>query len=401
MSKVPSSELFETIVNEAFMGFVAWNTSTNSCVFANSIAKQQLEIPMDQDCDAISLDSWVPPQQKVRGDFRPFSTDLLNHEGFYQDIMISKANGMYFIANMGVKHSTIEGSNYVVLMIQDVTLQKKLQRDITAKQAEIKSAYEELIRQNSQLKELDIAKNRFIALTTHELRTPLSAMIASAEILKFGLYDGDEQRQEFTDRIYDQGIHLSELVNDILDFAKIQANRMEFYIQHRDLHETLRSEVESQESSAQAVNIELHLDDSVMSPQLCYFDSIRMKQVLSNILSNAIKYNKDKGWVRIRSVTTDDFVEISIQDSGKGISPDDQKKVFNEFETLGKVAQHHKGTGLGMPISKRLIEGMGGEIHLESEVGVGSTFKIKVPINKVLEDTNYRDRPDEAGDLVA
>ena len=91
----------------------------------------------------------------------------------------------------------------------------------------------------------------------------------------------------------------------------------------------------------------------------------------------------------------------SIQDSGKGISPDDQKKVFNEFETLGKVAQHHKGTGLGMPISKRLIEGMGGEIHLESEVGVGSTFKIKVPINKVLEDTNYRDRPDEAGDLVA
>ena len=126
-----------------------------------------------------------------------------------------------------------------------------------------------------------------------------------------------------------------------------------------------------------------------------------MKQVLSNILSNAIKYNKEEGWVRIRSVRTDEFVEVSIQDSGKGISPDDQKKVFNEFETLGKVAQHHKGTGLGMPISKRLIEGMGGEIHLESEVGVGSTFKIKVPINKVLEDTNYRDRPDEAGDLVA
>jgi signal transduction histidine kinase len=400
-------ELYRVIAEEAFMGFCTFDLNTRQCAFMNKRARELFEIG-DRGTDfCLALDQIFAGQ--TRGDFRAFNEDLIAHEGLYQDIALKRGNGQTFIANVGVKRIRVDDQLTVLLMIQDVTLQKKLQREVVAKQVEIKAAFEELLKQNKQLKELDLAKNRFIALTTHELRTPLAAMVASAEILHLGLYDTPEQMKEFITMIYEQGHHLHELVNDILDFAKIQAGRMDFYIENHAVEPVVKAVVEGFHSMADGQKV---LFDVKAAPEpaaggtggalSCFFDELRLKQVLGNIINNAIKYNREGGTVSIWMEEKDRMVRIYVRDTGNGIAPEQIEKVFNEFETLGQVAAHHKGTGLGMPISRRLMEGMGGRLLVESQVGQGSTFWVEIPIEKVLAEELYRPRPGgPAGDLAA
>ncbi|NJM09813.1 MAG: HAMP domain-containing histidine kinase [Bdellovibrionaceae bacterium] len=322
------------------------------------------------------------------------------HDGLYHDIVINSDHGRPFIGNLGVRLLEVDGHSAHLLMMQDVTLQKKLQREIINKQSEIKGAFEELLKQNRQLRELDLAKDRFIALTTHELRTPLSAMVSSAEILKMGLYDSPEQMREFIDMIHDQGLHLQDLVNDILDFAKIQAGKMDFYIEEQDPLPLVKSILRNFEGMAETYKVTLQIDAPPV-PQLCYFDDLRLRQILSNIVNNAIKYNRPGGTVRVSFEGFGDHVRILVKDTGKGIPEEQYDKVFNEFETVGQVAEHHKGTGLGMPISRKLADGMGGKLMLESTVGVGSTFWVEIPNRKVLDPTLYRPRLEQVGDRAS
>jgi len=396
----PSSrkELSQVIAEEAFMGFLTFDLATRTCVQFNRLARELFEFMDDLDGYSLSLEQIFATE--ARGDYRTFSEDLIAHEGFYQDVMVRKLSGKPFVANIGVKRLNLDGKPLVLLMVQDITLQKKLQREIVAKQIEIKGAYEELLQQNRQLKELDLAKNRFIALTTHELRTPLAAMYSSAEILHLKLYDNEEQMKEFIEMIYEQGQHILDLVNDILDYAKIQAGHMDFYIEEHALKSLVEELTTSFRGMAEPRGIEIKAE-AVPEDLKCYFDDLRLKQVLSNILNNAIKYNKDDGQVRIWSESDDEWVKVFVTDSGRGIPQDQLEKVFNEFETLGQVSLHHKGTGLGMPISRRLMEGMGGRLQVESTVGKGSTFWVEIPRQRILSESLYRPRPSLETDLAS
>jgi signal transduction histidine kinase len=383
--------LYETIAHEAMFGIVVFD-DTGLCLFSNKMAGQMLG------AESLRLTDLVPAE--IRPQFKSFSAEFIKHDGFYQDILVRKSDNSTFIANIGVRFIQVDGTSAHLLMLQDVTLQKKLQREIMAKQTEIKAAFEELLNQNRKLKELDYAKDRFIALTTHELRTPLSAMVASAEILKLGIYDNEEQMREFIDMIYDQGLHLQDLVNDILDFAKIQAGKMDFYIEMQDPAELAKGILHGFEGMAETDSVTLQIH--VPSPSVaCYFDELRLRQVLSNMINNAIKYNKPGGRVDVKFVDEAEIVKILVQDTGKGIPKDQFDKVFNEFETIGQVALHHKGTGLGMPISRKLTEGMGGKLCLDSELGVGTTFWVELPKTKVLSEELYRPRPDKLSGIAA
>jgi signal transduction histidine kinase len=391
------ADIFHLIVEDAGMGFYIFRLETGGCLYANQMAKELVECTEGQ---ALRLED-LTPQRPGREGVRPFESSLFEQEGLHQDVMVQKLNGMIFIANVSIKRIQIDGIPHLLLMVQDVTLQKKLQREVMAKQSEIHTAYTELLAQNHQLKELDVAKNKFLAVTTHELRTPLSAILATTEVLKLKLYDSAEQLDEFVGMIWDSANHLSALINDILDFAKIQAGKMDFYVQERDMLPYLRGLVEKFQGMAGASEVRLTLRPPADSSVLCYADDLRLKQVLDNIVSNAIKYNRKNGTVEIYLEYDADELKVFVKDTGVGIPADSVNKVFNEFETLGKVGNHQKGTGLGMPIAKRLIEGMGGAIHLASEVGVGTTFWICIPRQKTLEDRYYRARPDSAGDLAA
>ena len=383
--------LYQVVAQEATFGIVVFRDD-GDCLFINRVGQGMLNM------DEPALIAMFPGTDKPP--FKSFSQDILKHEGLYQDILVRKEGHGTFVANIGVKHVHVAGVSAHLLMMQDVTVQKKLQRELLHKQTEVKAAYEEVLKQNRQLKELDAAKNKFIALTTHELRTPLSAMVASAEILKMGLFDSPEQMQEFIDMIYDQGHHLQTLVNDILDFAKIQAGKMEFFVQLQDAVAVTRTIFTGFTSMGETNQVKLTFT-APTQPMRAFFDDLRLSQIFSNILSNAIKYNQVGGSVRVYFSEDEQLVKIHVSDTGKGIPADQFDKVFNEFETIGQVAEHHKGTGLGMPISRKLCEGMGGKLLFESEYGKGSKFWIELPKTKVLDDSFYHARPEKSGDLIA
>ena len=374
--------LYEVVAREATFGIVVFRDD-GDCLFINRVAQLMLNT------EEPALISLFPGTEKPP--LKSFSNEILKHDGMYQDILVRKENHGTFVAQIGVKHVEFDGVHAHLLMLQDVTIKKKLQRDLLSKQNEIKSAYEEVLHQNRKLKELNDAKNKFIALTTHELRTPLSAMVASAEILKLGLYDSPEQMHEFIDMLYEQGQHLQLLVNDILDFAKIQAGKMDFMVEQKDVVPLAHLIFNNFLSLGEANGISLVFD----SPErhlLCYVDELRLRQVFSNVVSNAIKFNNPGGKVRVYFSENEDFVSVHVQDTGRGIRPEHTDKVFNEFETVGQVTTHHKGTGLGMPISRKLCEGMGGNLSFESVYGTGSTFRIELPKHKVLADSVYQSR---------
>lgn len=384
-------ELFKVIADEAILGLIAFESETGTCVYANKMACDLLEIPEESHFSVMDLSQLCP--DKTHDKLRAFTPDLLNFEGLHQDVLIRQQNGQTFIANVGVKHSRFNDKNHFLIMMQDIGIQKKLQRDLVAKQTAIKSAYEQLLEQNKQLLDLAMAKNRFIAVTTHELRTPLAAMVSSSEVLKMKLYDSPKQMEEFINIIWEQGQHLTALINDILDFAKIQAGKMDFYVHQQDLVPLIAAHLESIQAMADDQSIRLQFINPGETC-ICYFDELRLRQVFSNIVNNAIKYNRSEGSVTVWIEDKKDHFEVHVKDTGPGIRKEDRVKVFDEFETLGKVALHHKGTGLGMPISQRLMEGMGGKIFLESEFGKGSTFWFTIPKEKVLPEEYYRPRPD-------
>lgn len=394
-------ELFKGLVENATVGMIAFEESEGRyvAVFSNYRALEILERK-----DGSGWDCHLLFPQSGRGNIAPFSPELASREGLHPEVLMAKATGSAFVASAAIRRINDGGKTLLLLSFQDITVEWKLSRDLTAKQEEIARAYTELLEQNQQLKTLDQAKDKFIALTTHELRTPLSAILATADFLENKLYDTDEQRDEFIRTISEQGRHLMELVNDVLDFAKIRAGKMDFYVEEVTLDSLLTKIVSNFQHMADQSKVSLvfeHTSGSVKA----WADLVRLKEIINNVISNAIKYNREKGSVRIHLTDFADesrrFVRMVVTDTGVGIPADKLEGVFNEFETVGHVSKHHKGTGLGMPISRRLVESMGGRLTLKSEYGVGSEFYIDIPVDKVLDESMYRVRPSLDSDLVA
>lgn len=381
----------------ALVGLVVFKLPSRICTYVNTTALEILEATIHSPAD-LKFESLLA--KGVKKPFRALTKEIFSTEGLVENIVIKKNTGQNFIATLGLRKIESNGNQYLLMTFQDVTFQKKLQREIASKQEELKKTYEEILEQNRALKELDKAKDKFIALTTHELRTPLSAVVATAEFLHMHLYENEKQLHELIATINSEGQHLMVIVNDILDFSKIQTGKMEFYIEELDSLSLVQNQVDGFQKLAE----QSHSTLTFRSPKTegkCYFDSLRLNQVLANVISNAIKFNKKNGIITLAIEEQKDSVVISVKDEGVGIPKQHSSKVFSEFETIDNIKSHHKGTGLGMSISRKLIEGMGGRIWFESEEGVGTCFFIEIPKKKVLDEVHYRPRPPMDGDLAA
>jgi signal transduction histidine kinase len=232
-------------------------------------------------------------------------------------------------------------------------------------------------------RELAIAnehKSQFFANMSHELRTPLNAVLGYSELLVDGLYGTMPQKAlEVLERIQANGKHLLGLINDVLDISKIEAGHLTLALEDYSMKALVESVVASTGSLAQAKGLEVTSEVPDDLP-LGRGDDRRLTQVLLNIVSNAIKFT-DKGSVGVRVKAVNGEFNIAVKDTGPGIAPDDQKRIFEEFQQVDNTSTRHKGgTGLGLSISRRLIDLHGGRIDLESAPGAGSTFHIVVPV---------------------
>lgn len=225
------------------------------------------------------------------------------------------------------------------------------------------------------------AKSRFLANMSHELRTPLNAIIGFSELMEGGVAGPlSEKQSEFMGHVLSSSRHLLALITDILDLSKVEAGKMELHIEPTSLSETasLVHTIVKPLADKQGLSLLLKLDPEL--PALAA-DPIRLKQILYNLLSNAIKFTPRGGVVSLEARLVADQAQIVVSDTGVGIATEDLPRLFHEFEQLGKDQEGHaRGTGLGLALTKRLIEQHAGSVTVESELGHGTKFTVQMPV---------------------
>jgi signal transduction histidine kinase len=230
-----------------------------------------------------------------------------------------------------------------------------------------------------QLEAANRHKDEFLASVSHELRTPLNAVIGFSEVLLERMFgELNAKQEEYVDDILASGRHLLSLINDILDLAKIEAGRMELAVETFDVEQAIMSAVALVRERATKKS---QLLETRLAPGLgeVAADMRKVKQVLINLLGNAVKFTPEGGRISVHARRLPDAVEISVVDTGVGIAPADHAAVFEEFRQVGDTRQRREGTGLGLALARRFVELHGGRIRLDSAVGAGSTFSFTVP----------------------
>jgi len=232
-------------------------------------------------------------------------------------------------------------------------------------------------------RQLEIAsqhKSQFLANMSHELRTPLNAILGYTELILDNIYgETPEKMREVLERLQANGKHLLGLINDVLDLSKIEAGQLTLDLADYLLKDVVDTVVSAVGSLANGKKLAL---TSNVGPNLPvgHGDGRRLAQVLLNLVGNAIKFT-DKGEVAIKATMSDGSFTVAVHDTGPGISPSDQGKIFEEFQQADNSATKRKGgTGLGLSIAKRIIGMHGGRIWVESDVGKGSTFAFTIPV---------------------
>ncbi len=249
-------------------------------------------------------------------------------------------------------------------------------RELEKTSAELKTA-------NERLKELDKLKNQFISTVTHELRTPLTSIRAVAEVLHYNQDIDSSQHKQFSRIIIDESERLGRLITDVLDFQKIESGRVEWRFARLDFRNVIKESVTATNQLILENNIELKVRLPNKAPAITG-DKDHLKQVMLNLISNAVKFcDDDKGEIDIDMVVKDDHIEVGVTDNGIGIDPENYEIIFEEFRQIKDASRGRpQGTGLGLPITKRIIKFHNGETRVESELGKGSTFFFTVPFQQ-------------------
>jgi CheY-like chemotaxis protein/two-component sensor histidine kinase len=231
---------------------------------------------------------------------------------------------------------------------------------------------------NQRLLEATQAKSDFLANMSHELRTPLNAILGFGELLseQLGPALSDRQRRYFRN-IHDAGGHLLELINDVLDLAKVEAGKTELRLEVAPLGAILEPVIAATRTTASERGLDFEV--AVQEDALVRADPQRMRQILYNLLSNALKFTPNGGTVSLDAGLDGADLAIAVSDTGIGIPQHQRDRVFGVFERLNEDRSSAGGTGLGLALTKRLVELHGGTIDFESEVGQGTTFHLRVP----------------------
>jgi signal transduction histidine kinase len=242
--------------------------------------------------------------------------------------------------------------------------------------------FHEIEDKSRQLEAASQHKSEFLANMSHELRTPMNAILGFSEVLAEGMFgDINEKQAEYLRDILESGRHLLSLINDILDLSKIEAGRMELEPTDFDLPSAIDNALTlvRERAGRRGIMLGRAIDERVGTIRA---DERKVKQVLLNLLSNALKFTPEGGRIDVWAGVTDGMVEVSVADTGVGIAPEDQEAVFEEFRQVGTADKKVEGTGLGLALSRKFIEHHGGRIWVKSQLGQGSTFTFTLPVRR-------------------
>ncbi len=305
------------------------------------------------------LDDEAIEQLKARGVTSPWEKEYFHKDGTRIPILVGVA---------------LLGDTECIAFVLDIRERRRLE------ELRVKSA--ELEMQNRRIQEANRLKSEFLANMSHELRTPLNSIIGFTDLLQQGEIRPDSpQHKEFLGDILSSSRHLLQLINDVLDLAKVEAGKFEFRAQELDLSKLIGEVVAVVRgmSASKRIRIDIEVDAELGPATL---DPARLKQVLYNYVSNALKFTNEGGriWVRARTEGPDMF-RLEVEDTGIGIAPSDIGRLFVEFQQLDAgVTKKHSGTGLGLALTRRVVEAQGGSVGVKSVLGAGTVFFATLPI---------------------
>lgn len=274
-----------------------------------------------------------------------------------------------------------------------------VQEDLQKLNRGFESKVDELAQVNLRLYEMNNLKNEFLATMSHELRTPLNSILGFSDVLLANPVNLTDKQRRYVSHIQVSGRTLLNLINDVLDLAKIESGKMEIHPTEFSLADLIERSVGAMLPLAEKKNINMVWEVDPEFPVLEQ-DNGKLQQILSNLLSNAIKFTPEGGRVRVRGeLTGNDKFTLSVSDTGIGIPLEDQERIFEKFRQgaavsgqRGTLTREYEGTGLGLSITKELAKLLGGEIRLQSEFGKGSLFKVVLPLRATTEPPEARTR---------
>ncbi len=276
---------------------------------------------------------------------------------------------------------------HIICMMEDITLQKRADAQLQAAQ-DVKAAQEAAESANQ-------AKSEFLANMSHELRTPLNGILGFAQILNRDK-TLNPQQQDAVHTISQSGKHLLTLINDILDMSKIEAGKMELHLREFKFHEFLKGINDIIHVRAKQMGINFTYKPLFPLPIVVKCDETRLRQVLVNLLGNAVKFTQHGSIIfKVGYTASQEQIRFQIEDTGPGIPPDQLETIFMPFKQISKQQYMTEGTGLGLPISKKFVEMMGGTITVESTLGKGSIFWFDIALPVVAGEQLLENHPEQ------
>lgn len=240
-----------------------------------------------------------------------------------------------------------------------------------------------------QVESANTAKSRFIATVSHELRTPLNAIIGFSQIIRDDIRrggggNGAALHAEFAQEIYDSGVHLMDIINEILELANIESGRRPLTQEEVALDALFDDSMRKHAAAAAQAEVRL---EAVRSGVALTADRLLIRQIIDQLLSNAVKFNQRGGWVRLSAESDGENVVIAVADSGIGIAAEDLRRVFQPFwQAAASVARDYDGAGLGLTLVKAATEAMGGDVLIDSRPGAGTQVRVALPLRPAAID---------------